>query len=114
MTTGVRLTTHVLDTMAGCGAAGLAVALADAQGEVLAEISLDAGGRAELVAADLPPGRYRLRFAAGAYHRAKGLALEDPPFLDVIDVPFGVTGLMPHVHVPLLLNPYGYSVYRGC
>lgn len=106
-----RLTTHALDTMRGCGAAGLAVALrqiAPTAGD-LGRVTLDDGGRAELAAA-LEPGVYELVFEAGAYQRAAG---GDALFLDQIPVRFTLDGSLEHYHVPILLNPFGYSVYRG-
>ena len=42
-----------------------------------------------------------------------GIAIADPPFLDVIPVRFGIADASRHYHVPLLLAPYGYSTYRG-
>jgi 5-hydroxyisourate hydrolase len=39
--------------------------------------------------------------------------LTEPPFLDEIVVRVGIAEPTGHYHVPLLLSPYGYSVYRG-
>ena len=61
----------------------------------------------------LAPGRYRLEFSAGAYFRALGLDLPEPPFLDVVPIAFGIAEPDAHIHVPLLISPYGYSTYRG-
>lgn len=108
-----RLTTHALDTARGRGAAGLVVALRrlSPQAADLGAATLDAGGRAELAAA-LEPGVYELMFQAGAYQLGQGLAT-DGLFLDQIPVRFTVTDELDHYHVPILLNPFGYSVYRG-
>jgi 5-hydroxyisourate hydrolase len=57
-------------------------------------------------------GPYELAFHVGDYFRARGAALTDPPFLDVIPIRFSVTEDA-HYHVPLLVSPYGYSTYRG-
>ena len=112
-----RLTTHVLDTARGTGAAGLRVALVrhDPAGPAtLAEVRLDEGGRATLLdGGALVAGRYTLTFHAADYQRARGLDLEDPPFLEVVPVQFGVADPGAHYHVPLILSPYGYSTYRG-
>jgi 5-hydroxyisourate hydrolase len=105
------LSTHVLDTARGCPAAGVALQLLDADGVLLFAGETNADGRCPA----LPPlaaGRYRLEFAAGAYFRAAGVSLADPPFLDVIPIAFGVAA-EGHYHVPLLVSPYGYSTYRG-
>jgi 5-hydroxyisourate hydrolase len=107
-----RLTTHALDTMRGCGAAGLAVSFCRLapDPEVYADQELDAGGRGVL-GDDLPPGAYEIVFHVGAYQRQAGL--EEPLFLEEVPVRFCLGGDLPHYHVPLLINPYGYSVYRG-
>jgi hypothetical protein len=35
-------------------------------------------------------GRYRLVFHVGDYFRAAGVALPDPPFVDVVPIDFGI------------------------
>ena len=112
-----RLTTHVLDTARGTGAGGLRVELVrhDPAGPMaLAGVHLDEGGRATLLEGGaLAAGRYTLTFHVADYQRAHGLALEDPPFLELVPVQFGVADAGAHYHVPLILSPYGYSTYRG-
>ena len=113
-----RLTTHVLDTAAGKPAAGLTIELyrIGKTAERLAEVVTNADGRVDgplLDGTDFAVGVYELRFHAGAYLRARGSALSDPPFLDVVPVRFGISDPAKHYHVPLLLSPYGYSTYRG-
>jgi 5-hydroxyisourate hydrolase len=44
---------------------------------------------------------------------AIGTPQEDPRFLDVIPLRFGMSEASSHYHVPLLLSPFGYSTYRG-
>jgi len=107
-----KLTTHALDTAAGIAAAGMAVTVRR-DGVVLTRTALDAGGRAVLLEAGLEPGAYDLVFAVAAYHRARGVALADPPFLDEVTVRFGVSDPDAHYHVPLLVSPYSYATYRG-
>ena len=109
-----RLTTHALDTMRGRGAGGMKVGLSrlSPSPAALGEITLDEGGRGVLAEA-LEPGVYELLFSIGDYQRAAGLGGGDPPFLDQAPVRFGVSGELTHYHVPILINPYGYSVYRG-
>jgi hydroxyisourate hydrolase len=107
-----RLTTHALDTAAGVGAAGMRVALRRG-GVEIASAKLDDHGRAVILDAGLERGGYELAFHAADYHRARGVALTDPPFLDVVTIAFGVADPQAHYHVPLLLSPYAYSTYRG-
>jgi len=105
------LSTHVLDTVHGCPAAGVAVRLYG-DGDLLFDGRTDANGRC----GDLPEltlGRYRLEFAVAEYFRGKGIALPDPPFLDVVSITFGVAETDGHHHVPLLVSPFSYSTYRG-
>lgn len=114
------LTTHVLDTMNGCPAAGMAVALyrLDDAGvaQPLCQITLNADGRADgplLAGQAWQAGRYRLVFEVAAYFRARGAALSEPPFLDAVPLDFGLTEGAAHYHVPLLVSPWAYSTYRG-
>jgi 5-hydroxyisourate hydrolase len=115
-----QLTTHVLDTMNGCPAAGMAVRLerlgADGQATALRQLTLDADGRAggPLLQGDaLTPGCYRLVFDVAAYFRAQGARLPEPPFLNQVPLEFGVADASAHYHVPLLVSPWAYSTYRG-
>jgi 5-hydroxyisourate hydrolase len=113
------LTTHVLDTMNGCPAAGLRIALYRLDGDapqLLRELTLDADGRAggPLLEGDaFAAGRYRLTFEIGAYFRSRGAALPEPAFLEVVPLDFGVADAASHYHVPLLASPWSYSTYRG-
>ena len=108
------LTSHVLDTMHGCPAVGMAVRLF-VDGDLLSACVTDADGRCEALLLDAPlrPGRYRLEFGVGAYFAGKGLAPADPPFLDVVPVEFGVANEEAHHHVPLFVSPYAYSTFRS-
>ena len=106
------LSTHVLDTMHGCPAAGVTLTLIDPAGEVLFGGVTDADGRCPGLPA-LTPGRYRIVFAVAAYFRTRGVDLPEPPFLDEVAVDFGVADAAGHYHVPLLVSPFAYSTYRG-
>jgi 5-hydroxyisourate hydrolase len=115
-----HLSTHVLDTMNGCPAAGMAVTLQRIGAgpvETIKAFTLNHDGRygdgALLDAATMAAGRYRLLFAVAAYFRARGVALPDPPFLDEIPLDFGIADADGHYHVPLLVSPWAYSTYRG-
>ena len=112
------LTTHVLDTARGCPAEGLKIELFRINGEVrekLASLVTNADGRTDqqiLPADSFATGIYELLFHAGDYLDAIGTPPEDPRFLDVIPIRFGMSEAA-HYHVPLLLSPFGYSTYRG-
>jgi 5-hydroxyisourate hydrolase len=110
-----KLTTHVLDTMNGCPAAGMAVRLYR-EGQPLLTLKLNDDGRADaplLQGETLTPGRYRLVFDVAAYFRARGVELPEPPFLDEVPLDFGLADPASHYHVPLLVSPWSYSTYRG-
>lgn len=114
------LSTHVLDTMHGCPAAGMAVALFAMEAELarpLKQFLLDADGRCPdgplIDAASLKPGLYRLVFDVAAYFKARQVALPEPSFLNRVTLDFGVARANEHYHVPLLVSPWSYSTYRG-
>lgn len=115
-----RLTTHVLDTMTGRPAAGVHIDVMvlgpnDAYHPVK-EVVTNADGRTDrplMEGDDFVPGTYELHFHVADYFLARDVALPDPPFLDIVPVRFGISDGDVHVHVPLLVSPYGYSTYRG-
>ena len=103
-----HVSTHVLDTATGRPARGLAVSL-EGDGGVLASGWTGADGRiAELGPDHLEPATYRLRFDTGRYAAETGTS----GFFPEVVVAFVVRGT-DHLHVPLLLSPFGYSTYRG-
>jgi 5-hydroxyisourate hydrolase len=114
-----HLSTHVLDTANGCPAAGMRITLQrlDAAGPVtLKNLALNHDGRADdplLDAAAMVAGRYRLLFEVAPYFRARGVTLSEPPFIDVVQLDFGIADAAGHYHVPLLVSPFSYSTYRG-
>ncbi|GGP38864.1 hydroxyisourate hydrolase [Streptomyces sp. L500] len=110
------VSTHVLDTGAGRPAAGVGVELAvrggaDGEWAVLGTARTDADGRCAALPA-LPPAaaHVRLRFDV-APHLSAGSAA-GAAFFPEVTVAFAVSP-GEHHHVPLLLSPFGYSVYRG-
>ena len=115
-----HLSTHVLDTMNGCPAAGMRVTLQRWNGsgyDTLKDITLNHDGRNDggplLDATSMAAGRYRLIFAVAAYFRARGVELPEPPFVDEVPLDFGMADAAGHYHVPLLVSPWAYSTYRG-
>lgn len=120
-----HLSTHVLDTMHGTPAGGLQGVLqrlgVDAAGretvETVRTFRLNADGRPDggalLQAEAMAVGRWRLCFEVAPYFRARGVALPEPPFLDTVQLDFGIADAAGHYHVPLLVSPWSYSTYRG-
>jgi 5-hydroxyisourate hydrolase len=119
------LSTHVLDTMHGCPAAGMSVKLFitanDGAGEVKATLvkalTLNADGRNPdglLFDNDsLKVGTYRLVFDVASYFKSLGVSLPEPNFLNLVSLDFGIAHTDEHYHVPLLVSPWSYSTYRG-
>jgi 5-hydroxyisourate hydrolase len=111
------LSTHVLDTMHGTPAGGMAVALSTGAGQLVKRFVLNADGRnpdGPLLRDDeLKAGTYRLQFEVAAYFRQRGVELPHPPFLDCVTLDFGIANPGEHYHVPLLVSPWSYSTYRG-
>ncbi len=113
------LSTHVLDTMNGCPAAGMSVTLFSTAGGVATEVkryTLNADGRTDGPLYDnstLKAGTYRLAFDVGGYFSGRGVQLPEPNFLDQVNIDFGVANIDQHYHVPLLVSPWSYSTYRG-
>ncbi|MFB8083924.1 hydroxyisourate hydrolase [Streptomyces sp. NPDC055992] len=121
------VSTHILDTSIGRPAADVAVSLAarsggDADWVALGGSATDADGRCKDLPA-LPEGttHVRLDFETESYFTAKkqAEAQQDAPrvrdsgaFFPEVAITFAVAP-GEHYHVPLLLNPFGYSVYRG-
>lgn len=112
------LTTHVLDTARGCPAEGLRIELFRIEGEtrtLLKTLKTNDDGRTDeqiLPADAFETGVYELVFHAGDYLDRSGTPPEEPRFLDVIPIRFGMSEAA-HYHVPLLLSPFGYGTYRG-
>lgn len=119
-----RLSTHVLDVVAGAPAPGVAIELrrlgpdgATDDAGPLVRTTTNADGRtdAPLLAGDaLRAGTYELVFHVGDYFRARNTpGLAEPPFLDRIPIRFCVADPNGHYHVPLIVSPWSYSTYRG-
>jgi 5-hydroxyisourate hydrolase len=114
-----KLSTHVLDTASGLPAAGMAFRLERVEPGPRTELkrgSTNADGRSDgplLDGVELQAGRYELHFHVAEHYRARGLALPEPPFLDVVTLRFGIADAQASYHVPLLVSPWSYSTYRG-
>lgn len=109
-----QITIHILDTSAGTPAPDISVSLFRQQEQnwtFIAEGVTNKDGRlTELLAASepIPPGIYKLRFETKIYFETRGIT----SFYPFVEVVFFIND-NGHYHVPLLLNPFGYSTYRG-
>jgi 5-hydroxyisourate hydrolase len=129
------ISTHVLDTVLGKPAAGVALRLEKQEGGGWFEVThgeragmpakeevqdmsgqwievsrseTDADGRCRDLAIDLPAGVYRIVFDTGAYLRG----LHRTSIYPEITITFTCAG-EPHYHLPLLLSDNSYTTYRG-
>jgi 5-hydroxyisourate hydrolase len=103
------ITTHVLDLATGSPAAGVAVVLerhSESGWREVTRTRTDGEGRARDLGAAPAPGRFRLRFDTAAY-------LGQDAFFPEVTVQFAVQEVERHLHVPLLLSPFGYTTDRG-
>ncbi|MFF0946065.1 hydroxyisourate hydrolase [Kocuria sp. CPCC 205300] len=105
-----HVTAHVLDSVTGTPARGVAVALEAPDGTSIASAETDPDGRvAALGPETLESGDYRITFATGEYFAARN----QPTFYPSVTVHFTVQAEERHYHVPLLLSPFAFSTYRG-
>ncbi|MGW5863186.1 hydroxyisourate hydrolase [Streptomyces sp. NPDC055239] len=131
--TTASVSTHILDTSVGRPAEGVTISLTarsgrDAEWVALGGSATDADGRCKDLPA-LPEGttHVRLDFEVEQYFstnqhsdtKKQAEAQQDAPrvrdsgaFFPEVAITFAVDP-GEHYHVPLLLNPFGYSVYRG-
>jgi len=109
-----HITTHALDTSIGVPASNMMITLKGLRANEWKPISVgitNSDGRiADVLPAGikLQPGNYMMIFDTKAYyesHNQKG-------FYPEVSIQFKVTDES-HYHIPLLINPYGYSTYRG-
>lgn len=110
------ITTHVLDTSRGQPANHVVVKLeiesAARSWKQIARGATDADGRAGNLLPDgfaLQAGVYRLIFDTGSYFAAQQVQA----FYREVVIVFIVSDPDQHYHVPLLLNPFGFTTYRG-
>jgi 5-hydroxyisourate hydrolase len=109
------LAIHALNTTTGKPAIGLDVTLERKLGndwEVLGRGRTDDQGLREDLYPRAKPfqaGIYRLIYDTGAYFKGQGVKT----FFPWVEVAFEIEKIDEHYHIPILLNPYGYSTYRG-
>ncbi len=105
------ISTHLLDTTLGRPAKGVAVSLhlleENGAPRQVAQGVTDGDGRIKpLLETIASTGTYRIVFHTGAYLGATA-------FFPTVQIDFRVGSVSENYHVPLLLNPFGYSTYRG-
>jgi 5-hydroxyisourate hydrolase len=109
-----QLTTHILDTTKGRPAKDVPVTLyglQDNEWTYMAKGVTNQDGRVtDLLPADrlLEPGDYKLNFDTSSYFEQQAVK----SFYPFVEIVFTIDS-SDHYHVPLLLNPFGYSTYRG-
>jgi 5-hydroxyisourate hydrolase len=109
-----QLTTHILDTTKGQPAKLVKVVLyqhVDRAWIKIANGITNSDGRIPNLLSDdayLPFGIYKLNFDTKHYFDSEKIK----SFYPMVEIIFEIT-TTEHYHVPLLLNPFGYSTYRG-
>jgi 5-hydroxyisourate hydrolase len=110
------ISTHILDTTIGVPAAGVKVILSqqspDKKWVAIGNFETNDDGRVMDLAAQTPVGEsgvFQIRFETAPYFE-RG---ERKTFYPFIEIAFEVDHTQNHYHVPLLLNAFGYSTYRG-
>lgn len=109
-----QVTTHILDTTKGKPAKGVTIILYSNNHDQWRELArgiTNADGRiSDLLKKDvlLEYGAYKIRFEVKEYFDKLGIAA----FYPFVEIVFNITA-QEHYHIPLLLNPFGYSTYRG-
>lgn len=105
------ISTHILDTSLGVPAQGVKVLLEKLSGsswQTISQEQTNVDGRISFSCPQVA-ATYRLTFEIDNYFKKNGVT----PFFVSAPVIFSVIDTNRKYHVPLLLNPYGYSTYRG-
>ncbi|XP_021694962.1 5-hydroxyisourate hydrolase [Aedes aegypti] len=113
------LSTHILDTSRGKPAVNVKITLyrgttgAPESWEKTGEGVTDSDGRYKGFFGENPAaftnGLYKLRFQVGQYYEQ----LRTETLYPFVEIVFDIKDASQHYHIPLLLNPFGYSTYRG-
>ncbi len=109
-----QITTHVLDTAQGKPADGIRITLQRPSDngrwdDICSGITNEDGRIPGFMDSNsIPPGVYRMLFDTASYFDKEGVK----GFYPYVPVVFEIRDTE-HYHIPLLLNPFGYSTYRG-
>lgn len=103
------ISTHILDTTKGLPASGVSVVLEKHQESGWTEIGKEKTNTDGRIVFQCPKeqGVYRLTFCIEEYYETEEHFFMNTPII------FQIKNTERKYHVPLLLNPYGYSTYRG-
>ena len=108
------ITSHILDTSSGKPAVGITTILFHGENDEWTEIARgasDSDGRITGLLNDkvkLIEGIYKLRFETKDYFDK----YRTPTFYPYVEIIFEINP-EEYYHIPLLLNPFGYTTYRG-
>ena len=109
-----QITTHILDTTKGKPASNIIIILYRGENDAWKEIARgktnNDGRISDLLNKEkvLETGIYKMRFETKDYFDRDHV----PTFYPYVEIVFDVQSAV-HYHIPLLLNPFGYSTYRG-
>ncbi len=109
-----QITSHILDTSKGKAVAGVRITLYAGQNDewtaLCSGLTNEDGRVKDLIKSSEPlkVGIYKLRFETKDYFDAHQI----PTFYPMIEIIVDIQ-TTEHYHIPLLLNPFGYSTYRG-
>jgi 5-hydroxyisourate hydrolase/2-oxo-4-hydroxy-4-carboxy-5-ureidoimidazoline decarboxylase len=109
-----QLTTHVLDTSLGKPGRDISIRLKQFRNgswHTIAQGLTNEDGRiGDLLPSNkiVVPGNYKMAFETGQYFHS----MNTKGFYPAVEIEFLVFDDQ-HYHVPLLINPFGYSTYRG-
>jgi 5-hydroxyisourate hydrolase len=108
------ITTHILDTTIGKPAQGVTIKLYQQKNNQWIELAKGVTNRdgriTDLLGKDvvLELGIYKMKFLVKEYFDM----MQTAAFYPFIEITFEIKS-QEHYHIPLLLNPFGYSTYRG-
>nr|WP_321232108.1 2-oxo-4-hydroxy-4-carboxy-5-ureidoimidazoline decarboxylase [uncultured Psychroserpens sp.] len=109
-----HLTTHALDTSIGIPARHMLITLKGLRNNQWKPMSIGITNNDGRISDVLPPGRllisgvYSMTFDTASYYKNNN----QNGFYPEASIQFEVTDSS-HYHIPLLINPFGYSTYRG-
>jgi 5-hydroxyisourate hydrolase/2-oxo-4-hydroxy-4-carboxy-5-ureidoimidazoline decarboxylase len=109
-----QITTHVLDTSLGKPGKNICIRLKKKTATEYRTLAIgitNSDGRITNLmpsGVDLEPGHYQMCFDTGFYFKEQKIIA----FYPKVDIDFN-TFDESHYHVPLLINPFGYTTYRG-